>query len=70
MKLYGPAGNFEVEVTDLNVNDDFIALSTKMGVWQQSLMIDHNDAKKLISMFFRFSVFLFLLKSFTRSIFK
>ena len=69
MRLFGPAGNLEVELIDLTVNDDMIVLSTKMGVWQQTVLIDYNDAKKLMKLFFRFSTLFFLLKSFTRSLF-
>ena len=70
MKFFGPAGNLEIKLVDLVVNDDFIVLSTQMGVWQQTVLIDFKDTKELMSLFFRFSVFLFLLKSFIRSLCK
>ncbi|MGI9535171.1 MAG: hypothetical protein ACR2NW_09490 [Thermodesulfobacteriota bacterium] len=69
MRLFGPAGNLEVELIDLVVNDEFISLSTQMGVWQQTVLIDYKDTKKLMSLFFRFSIILFLFKSFFRSLF-
>jgi len=70
MRLFGPAGNLEIKLNDLVVNNDLIVLSTQMGVWQQTVLIDFKDTKKLMALFFRFSVILFLLKSFIRSLFK
>ncbi len=69
MRLFGPAGNLEIELIDLVVNDDFISLSTQMGVWRQTVLIDYSDTKKLMTLFFRFSIILFLLKSCIRSLF-
>lgn len=69
MRLFSPAGNLEIELIDLVVNDDFIVLSTQMGVWQQTILIDYNDTKKLMSLIFRFSILLFLLKLCFRSLF-
>ena len=69
MRLIGPAGNLEIKLIDLVVNDDLVVLSTQMGVWQQTVLIDYNDAKKMMRLIFRFSVIVFLLKSFIRSVF-
>ena len=69
MRLFGPAGNLEVELVDLGVNNDLIVLSTNIGVWQQTVLIDYNDTKKLLRLFFKFSVIRFLLKSFIHSLF-
>ncbi len=68
MRLIGPAGNLEIKLIDLVVNDNIVVLSTQMGVWQQSVLIDYSDTKKLMKLIFRFSVILFFLKSFARTI--
>ncbi|NIP29632.1 MAG: hypothetical protein GTO02_04690 [Candidatus Dadabacteria bacterium] len=69
MKLVGPAGNLEIKVVDLAARNDFLVLSTQMGVWQQNVTIDYEDIRILRKLIFKLSVISFLLKFFIRSAF-
>ncbi len=69
MKLYGPAGNLEIRIKGVTVRKDLLILNAEMGVWQNTLLMDSSDIRLLVPMFFRFSVLLFIIKSYIRSIF-
>ncbi|MCK5391198.1 MAG: hypothetical protein KAJ31_02110 [Deltaproteobacteria bacterium] len=69
MKLYGPAGDLEIHIKGVTVRREFVILNAEMGVWQNTILIDSSDIRLLVPIFFRFSVLLFIIKAYIRSIF-
>lgn len=69
MKLFGPAGNLEIQIKDVTVRKDFVILNAEMGVWQNTIVMDSSDIRLLVPIFFRLPVVLFIIKACIRSIF-
>ena len=61
MKVISPAGEFEIKVSEANVEGKHIVIKGQMGVWDSKIYITPGDLYQFVSIIARPRVMLFLL---------
>lgn len=69
MKVISPAGEFEIKVSEANVEGKHVVIKGQMGVWDSKIYITPSDLYKLVSIIARPRVMLFVLTAPLRSIY-
>ncbi len=62
MKVTSPAGDFEINVKDADIEGDFVVLKGQIGIWDSRIYLSPRDLWRLTSILLRPAIVFFLLK--------